>query len=656
MRRTLLLLRSVDPWLAVAMGIGAWVRFSRAPEFDNQYYTATVASMLQSLSNFVFGSFDPMGVVTVDKPPGAFWVQALFAWLFGVSPWSVNLPQAIAGSLAPGILYFLMRREFGRVSAVAAASVLVVVPASIVIDSRNEPDGLLIFALLLAAVCIVRAAETGKWRWLLAFGFFVGFAFNAKMLVAFVPLPAFLLYYLLRAQASVRQLAFRVAAAMAVLLVVSFSWATFVALTPASERPYIGSTRDNSIWTLVFRYNGLDRFNSFLGPRATQPQAGAIGGPNPQPGGPLPYQPGPGGTPQQQTPPYQPSEVSQGPSPANANASDRGIAGLFANPLAAQLGWLMPGAVLTLAVALASLLPEGVYRRPFLLLSVFRNAPGGAEAILWTGWFVTAALVFGVADATTTHPYYLADMGVPVAAVLGIGFGALWQGFRRGVLLAWTVPPAVLAIAGYEALLSQGAVGDLIMGIVLITVVLACTVMAAAVWNRLTDTPLASYALAAGAGALLIIPLVFGLHFGGRIAGAGVGQAGPARGLPAGPDPRRELAIAAFVRQEGDAGSRFAIGMLSAREAAPFIIRGIPAVAIGGFSGGDPIFTLASFRSFAQQGNLRYFLMSPGGEGAAGPAGRPQMQPIINYVRTTWLDVSDGAGLPRGSLYKYQGP
>lgn len=641
------MVRAVDALLALAVAIGAWARLSRVGEFDNQYYAATAVSMLHSLHNFLFGSFDPGGVVMVDKPPGAFWAQALFAYLFGVSTWSVNLPQAVVGILAPIVLYFVIKREFGRVAAVATAAVLVVVPASIVIDSRNEPDSLVSFALLLAAVCIIRAAPAGKWRWLLAFSLLVGFAFNVKMLVAFVPLPAFLLYYLLSARAPGRKLAIQMLVTMAVLLAVSFSWASFVALTPAEGRPYIGSTRDNSIWTLIFEYNGLHRFGSFLGPRPGQPQQGA-------PGGPI-LSPGPQQTPGQPQgrPPYQAVGAPPGSPPINPDAVDSGVLGLLFNPLAAQLGWLFPMALLMLVVALVTLMSERLYRHPLEFLNVLRDSPVRGQTVLWAGWLVTATVVFGVADATTTHPYYLVGMAVPMAAVIGIGVGTLWKTFQEGSLLSWAAPAALLGGVVYQAFLSQGSVGDLIVAAVLVTVLLVCTLMSSALWRNLAETPLARGSMAIGAVALLAMPLVSGLHFGGRIAGAGTGPQRPAQALAGGPDRQREFNISGFVRQQGDAGARFAVGTISAREAAPFIVAGVPAVAIGGFSGGDPVFTVASFKEMVERGDLHYFLM-PSEEGTPRSPGGRQQDPIITYIRTTWRDVSYEAGLRPGSLYRHQ--
>ncbi|MBI2165097.1 MAG: glycosyltransferase family 39 protein [Chloroflexi bacterium] len=276
-------LSRVDIGLLAAVALGAWLRFSRLGDFDNQYYTATVVSMLKSPANFLFASFDPGGAVMVDKPPVSFWVQAIPVSIFGPSRWAVSLPQAVAGTLAVPILYLAMKPAFGRVAALVAAIALAAIPASVVIDSRNEPDSLLSFTLLLSGFCVILSARTRKWLWLALFAVLMGAAFNIKMLVAFVPLPAFLLYYALANKEALRRTVTRLAAAVAILLAVSFSWTVLVALTPEGERPYVGSTRDNSIWTLVFKYNGLDRFTSFIGPR---PGPGGAAGPlGAQPGG-----------------------------------------------------------------------------------------------------------------------------------------------------------------------------------------------------------------------------------------------------------------------------------------------------------------------------------------------------------------------------------
>src|ERR1700722_15084265 len=47
------------------------------------FYAAAVRSMSVSWHNFLFAAFDPAGTISVDKLPGAFWIQALSVRVFG---------------------------------------------------------------------------------------------------------------------------------------------------------------------------------------------------------------------------------------------------------------------------------------------------------------------------------------------------------------------------------------------------------------------------------------------------------------------------------------------------------------------------------------------------------------------------------------------
>lgn len=619
-------------WILLALLIGAALRFSRLGDFANQYYTATVVSMLESPHNFLFGSFDPGGVVTVDKPPFSLWLQAVPVALFGPSKWAVALPQAVIGTFAIPLLYLVMRRGLGRVAALAAALVLAVMPASVIIDSGNEPDSLLSLTLLLAVASIIRAVETGRWRWLVAFAVLMGIGFNTKMLVAFVPLPAFLAYYVLASNRPPRQVLIRAAAAVALLLVLSFSWVTLVALTPAQNRPYIGSTRDNSVWTLVFKYNGLDRFTSFIGPRPKSPAPPTLQG-----GQPFGSQP-------------------QAPPSPTLTPDVVGILSLFTDRLAGQTGWLLPLALFMLLVTAVPLLQERVYARPATLLTLLRNTPAASQTLLWGGWFLTAVAVFGLANATITHPYYLVGLALPLAAVLGMGFVQLWQAFRSGNILSWLLPGTIIGAVAYQAVRAHRLVGDWAMAALLVVAPLAFLGMAVAIARKVTTTPLAIAFVAIGALTALLLPGAATLTAGGPMAGPSASLAGLLTPQRANPEQDMVSLVSSFIRSQGDAGSVFAVGAVNARQAAPFIIAGVPAVAIGGFSGGDPIFSLYSFRAMAERGELRYFLM-PGQDGQGvmpGTPGRTPQEGILDYVRRHWEDVSRAAGLPQTTFYRYR--
>jgi hypothetical protein len=75
----------------------------------------------------------------VDKLPGALWVQALSAQIFGWHTWSLVLPQVIEGIAAVLVLYRAVRRLAGPGAATIAALVLAVSPAVVGPQQGQHP-------------------------------------------------------------------------------------------------------------------------------------------------------------------------------------------------------------------------------------------------------------------------------------------------------------------------------------------------------------------------------------------------------------------------------------------------------------------------------------------------------------------------------------
>src|SRR3954469_7877361 len=128
--------------LVLAAGLNLW-GLSRNG-WANEYYSAAVRSMSSSWHAFVYGSFDAAGVMTVDKPPLASWVQVAFVKVFGFHPLSVLVPQALMGVASVALVYDLVRRRFGRAAGFVAGLVLATTPITVAISRHNNPDALLI--------------------------------------------------------------------------------------------------------------------------------------------------------------------------------------------------------------------------------------------------------------------------------------------------------------------------------------------------------------------------------------------------------------------------------------------------------------------------------------------------------------------------------
>src|SRR4051812_25696390 len=241
----------------------------------NEYYSAAIRSMASSWHDFLYGSFDASGVMTVDKPPLALWVQALSVKVFGFSSLAILVPQALMGMASVALVYDLTRRRFGRAAGAVAGVVLALTPMTVAISRHNNPDALLVLCSVAAVWFVVRALEDGKTKWLVWAGVMVGLAFETKMAVALMVVPGIAAAWMWVAPrgriAAVRQLL----AGGAAMVAVGGAWPLLVALTPAADRPWISGTSDNSIWSLIFGYNGLGRLDGQAGgPQATHPQGG----------------------------------------------------------------------------------------------------------------------------------------------------------------------------------------------------------------------------------------------------------------------------------------------------------------------------------------------------------------------------------------------
>lgn len=285
MRPTRSKLTRINPELLALLALAAllylWALSRNG--WANTYYSAAIRSMSGSWHDFLYGSFDASGLMTVDKPPLALWVQALSVRVFGFDSLAILVPQALIGVASAGLTYDLVRRRFGRPAGFAAGLLLVLTPVTVAISRHNNPDALLVLCSVAALWFLVRGLEDGRTRWIVLSGVMVGLGFEAKMGAALLVVPGIALAWLWIAPRgrgwldALRQLLLGGVA----MVVVGGAWPLLVALTPAADRPWVGGTSDNSIWSLITGYNGLGRLDGQLGG-----PGGAAGGGGPGAGGP----------------------------------------------------------------------------------------------------------------------------------------------------------------------------------------------------------------------------------------------------------------------------------------------------------------------------------------------------------------------------------
>ena len=368
------------------------------------YYAAAVRSMAHSWHDFVYGAFDPAGTVTVDKLPGALWLQALSVRAFGLHVWAIVLPQIAEGVLTVLVLYRAVARLGGPIAGVTAAAVLVAMPANVALDRGNISDSLLVLLAVLAADAAGRALTRGGWWALVETGIWVGLAFQAKMAQAWLVLIPIGVTYLWLGPGRVVLRGLQLGATGLVTGVISLSWMAWVSLQPAAGRPFVDGSTDNSVWAQVFQYNGLGRFNG----------GGLLGN---------------AGTPT--------AAAARLLGPGLLDFTVRAPAGwhrLLSGAEGRDIGWLIPVAALA---GIAVMVGE---RR--------RNPLAAAGALLWLVWMAVHLVAFSW--ATSINPYYPAVITPAVAGLCGLGLARAWA--RRDALVTQGLLAVAILISAAYAL------------------------------------------------------------------------------------------------------------------------------------------------------------------------------------------------------------
>jgi 4-amino-4-deoxy-L-arabinose transferase-like glycosyltransferase len=660
---------SLWQWLALGgvMLISLFMNFYQLGQngFGNLYYATGVRSMLDNLHNFFFVSYDPGGFVTIDKPPLGFWLQVLSAKIFGFTPFSVFLPQALAGVLSVLLLYHLVRRHFGVVAGMLAALALAISPISVVTSRNNTIDSTLILVMLLGAWTVMRAAETGKWRWLLLTAALLGLGFNIKMLEAYLVVPAYALLYLLAAPRSLKMRIAQLLAAAMVMLTISLSWAVAVDLTPASQRPYVGSSQNNSEISLAIGYNGIQRLLGSFGfgsassrnkggttpqsPSSTGTGGGPFSGNVPQPQGgsgqpPQGFGNGNGG-----------GQPPQGPGGSSGmfNIGNPGLLRLFNEPLGGQIVWLLP-------MALLGMLALAWQRRPRL-----REDRQQQSLIVWGTWLLTMAVFFSA--ASFFHQYYLSTLAPAICALFGIGVVVMWQDYWRSGWRGWLLPLALLltALEQIHIIVSDPSWGTWLIPLIAIPCTLAAAILFAArlVPHLRINTRVLVPALCLGLLALMLTSAVWSAIPVLANEAADLPVAGPSGLSSGGPGGSSTVDTALIRYLEAHKGSaKYLVAVVSSNEADAIILAtNQPVMALGGFSGSDPILTTTQLAALVKSGTVRFFLIN--GFGGGGPGGGQSA--LITWIKqhsravpsSQWQSTSTSSSFGRfggnEQLYEY---
>ncbi|MCW2857238.1 MAG: glycosyl transferase [Marmoricola sp.] len=635
-----------------------------ASGWANSFYSAAVQAGSESWKAFFFGSSDAANSITVDKTPLSLWPMALSVRVFGLSSWSILVPQALFGVATVALLHHTVRRVTGSaVAGLIAGLVMALTPVAVLMFRFNNPDALLALLLLGAGTATLRAVEDSKvdagrpLRWLVLAGSLVGLAFLTKMMQAFLVLPALALVYLLFARTSWGRKVVHLLAAFGAMLLAGGWWVAIVELCPAASRPYIGGSQNNSILELTLGYNGLGRLSGN--------ETGSVGGAG-------------GGT--------------------GSMWGATGIGRLFSSEVGGQIAWLLPAALVLGAAALW-----------WTRTATRANRRIGAAIVMFGTTLVVTGLTFSFM-AGIFHAYYTVALAPAIAALIGIGAWTLWRErqdvIARAVLAASVAGTAVLAYV----LLDRSAS---FVPWVRVLVILGGTVAAGGLLgvHRMPKR----WALAvAGLGLATVLagPASYALETastphsgsiptaGPTVAGAQGGPGGGRGGAPGGfrgafggrlptgqpptgaqaggfgGPPGQGTQVAGSTRTGGQAG-----GLLNASTPSAALVKALgsnssnftwaaaaigsntasgyqlatqlPVMAIGGFNGSDPSPTLPQFEAYVKAGKIHWFIAG-GGQGGGG--GGPSAGGSTSSAISAWVEAHFTATTVSGiTLYDLSG-
>ncbi len=650
-----------------------------ASGWANSFYSAAVQAGTKSWKAMFFGSSDSSNFITVDKPPAFLWPMEISARIFGLNSWSMLLPQALEGVATVGLVYLSVRRWFSAQAALLAGAVVALTPVGAMMFRYNNPDALLALLLTGATYATMRGLEKAQTKWLVFAGALIGFGFITKMMQAFLILPVMAVVYLLAAPTGWWRRVWQTFLMGVAVLVAAGWWVAIVALTPASDRPYVGGSQNNSILNLIFGYNGFGRLDGS--------ESGSVGGG---------------------------ARVGGGAGAGGSMWGPTGITRLFNAEFGNMMSWLLPGALVMGAVLLV------------VTIRARRTDRERAGLLLWGGSLVSIGLVISLAQGII-HPYYTVALAPPLGALVGIGTMGLWQ--RRATWVGRVGLAAGLAATVVWSYVLLGRTSDWFPALrPFVAVVGALGVVAILALPLLRKVPKLAIAVVAtlGLGAALAAPLFstvataatphsgaipsvtptasggfggpggFGGGAGG-FPGAGARRAfGGARGFPGGtrgggfpggtqggglpgagggfpagaragtggfPGGARAFGGRRIRSRPGGAGGAgflnssqsnaalnkalqadadkytWAAATVNSNNAAGYQLgSGEPVMAIGGFNGTDPAPTLAQFEKYVSQGKIHYFIASGGGGFGGGFGGGAGGSGDASQI-TSWVEA-----------------
>lgn len=562
--------------------------------YGNEYYAATVKSMSKNFKNFFFVSFDPAGMISVDKPPLGLWIQTIFVFLFGYNGYSLMLPQALCGTGCCILIFIIASKNSSKICGLIASFIFSIIPAIVVIARNNTMDMQLIFVLLIAVVYLFKSIKLNKKRYLFLSMILIGLGFNIKMLQAYTVLPAFFLTYFIFSKGKFSLKLSKIFVSILILAAVSFSWMTVVDLYPSNNRPYIDNSKNNSVLELSIKYNGIDRI---LGKESGSNNFTA-------------------------------SPKSEETNNYSKNSGDYigtpSIFRLWISSLYGQISWL-------LILAIGSII---MYLRK---IHYKNNNLEKAHFAFWVIWFLTLFIIFSFSGFF--HRYYLSMLAPAIAVLCGIGISDyinnlkspnknnLIDKFIYFITVAITIGIEIIYIYNYPK------ISLILISIILIMICFSLILILSNIKSPDNlNIYLSSICLICS---ITIAPLYWCLTTISYVPNLTMPSAGPeladsvTNTTPAFSSSSSNTSsdLQNYLLKNYKKGSFLVIGKKSVDVSKYIINTGLPCYSYGGFLGTTQTLTLDKLKQYVTENKITYFLISQEDMNSDNPSD------IISYVK-----------------------
>jgi 4-amino-4-deoxy-L-arabinose transferase-like glycosyltransferase len=263
------------------------------------------------------------------------------------------------------------------------------------------------------------------------------------------------------------------------------------------------------------------------------------------------------------------------------------------------------------------------------------------ETLFWLSWLIPGMVFFSIAGFF--HQYYLIMLAPPIAALSGAGWVELWNHYREQAgWKKWLLPAGLLAATAFELYILQPYQKQIGLGWS-IGIGVAGLGLALVLFLASKKQKLATIAAMAGMMVLLVAPLYWAatpLLYGDNamMPAAGPSQQGgfgQRQGMGGEMRSSVNTQLLDYVTKN-NTGETILFATTEANTAESYIIEtGKAVIAMGGFSGSDPILTVEKLQQMVANKEVKFFLI-PSGSGSGGRGGSSE---VMDWVRANSVEI-----------------